>query len=131
MWLHNGLQDIAKLAEDLHLTDFEHRLTQLLTSGCLGITLARALSFLFCPQSIKIIYIYIIQSLCMLIAFIKAATPRSHVREWSYEQASGFHEHVWQTVVDHPSMMETLEQILSRPNQLVRPLGACLGENRF
>ena len=76
-------------------------------------------------------YIYIIQSLCMLIAFIKAATPRSHVREWSYEQASGFHEHVWQTVVDHPSMMETLEQVLSRPNQLVRPLGACLGENRF
>ena len=111
------------------MTDYEHRLTQLLTSQSLGITLARALSFLFCPQSIKIIYI--IQSLCMLIAFIKAATPRSHVREWSYEQASGFHEHVWQSVVDHPAMMETLEQILSRPNQLVRPLGACLGENRF
>ena len=113
------------------MTDYEHRLTHLLRSQSLGITLARALSFLFCPQSIKIIYIYIIQSLCMLIAFIKAATPRSHVREWSYEQASGFHEHVWQSVVDHPAMMETLEQILSRPNPLVRPLGACLGENRF
>ena len=53
------------------------------------------------------------------------------MREWSYEQAPGFHEHVWQSVVDHPAMMETLEQILSRPNPLVRPLGACLGENRF
>ena len=116
---------------DLHLTDFEHRLTRSLTSGCLGITLARALSFCFCPQSIKIIFVYIMPSLCMLVAFIKAATPRTHVREWSYEQASGFHEHVWQTVVDHPNMMDVTEDILSRPNQLVRPLGACLGENSF
>ena len=34
--------------------------------------------------------------------------------EHSYDAASGFNEHVWNTVVDHP-------------HHLVRPLGACLG----
>lgn len=65
----------------------------------------------------------------MLVAFIKATAPRSHVREWSWEEASGFHEHVWQTVVDHPHLMDVLEDILTRPSQLIRPLGACLGVN--
>lgn len=82
--------------------------------------------FVFVHKASKL---YIIQSLCMLVAFIKATAPRSHVREWSWEEASGFHEHVWQTVVDHPHLMDVLEDILTRPSQLIRPLGACLGVN--
>ena len=77
-------------------------------------------------------YIYIYNSKFVYAGCIhQSATLRCHVREWSYEQASGFHEHVWQTVVDHPNIMDALEEILTRPNHLVRPLGACLGENSF
>ena len=65
----------------------------------------------------------------MLVAFIKATNPREHTAEHSYDAASGFNEHVWNTVVDHPRIMDAIERILLRPNQLVRPLGACLGVN--
>ena len=65
----------------------------------------------------------------MLVAFIKATNPRERTGEHSHEAASGFNEHVWNTVVDHPRIMDAIKRILLRPNQLVRPLGACLGVN--
>ena len=42
-----GFMEIEKLVPDLRLTSFEHRLTSLLPSWCLGINFGKSFEFLF------------------------------------------------------------------------------------
>ena len=119
--------EIEKLVPDLHLQSFEHRLTQLLPSWCLGINFGKSFEFCFFKPTKH--QLGNIKSLSCWLPFIKATNPRERTGEHSHEAASGFNEHVWNTVVDHPRIMDCIERILRRPDQLVRPLGACLTLN--